>query len=95
MVNDLKFGRKTDEREQTPLLDLGALAGPRYLLGTLTPPVVTVDERGEGLTINLAAVHGDPSATGTSTTDGWGDKPRSWAEAVAAPRIRDGSASRF
>ncbi|MDQ3773815.1 MAG: DUF6531 domain-containing protein [Pseudomonadota bacterium] len=84
---------KIDEREQTPYLSLGSLEGTGYLI--VPPQLITVDERGEHLTLNLQGVHSTSRSGGTTTSDGWGDKPRSWAEAVAAPRIRNASISRF
>lgn len=91
---EMKYGPKQRDPESGPTFNYAG-AGSGYLNSVLFPSPVTVDERGEGVHINLAGVRGDPSATGTSTTDGWGDKPRSWAEALAAPRIRDATRSRF
>jgi YD repeat-containing protein len=93
LAQALKSPIKLDEREQTPYLALGSLSGTDHLLSVLTPPPVTVDEN--GIIINLQGVQSTGTSSGTTTSDGWGDKPRSLAEAYAAPRIRDASTSRF
>ncbi|CAN7585600.1 DUF6531 domain-containing protein [Pararhizobium sp. LjRoot238] len=91
----LRSPLKYDEREGTPYLQLGAASGSDHLVEFLSPHPVTVDEGGEGITINVNAVHSTGLSTGSNTADGWGDKPRTLAEAVAAPRIRGGALSRF
>ena len=91
----LRSPLKFDEREQTPYLSLGSYKGIGYLVGALTPQPIKVDERGETLTLNLQGVQSTSTSAGISTSEGWGDKPRSLAEAYAAPRIRSASTSRF
>ena len=91
---ELKYGPRVDDPENVPGFNYAAAAG-RSLASVLAPGPLTVDERGEGVHFDLSRVQGDPSARGTSTTDGWGDKPRSWAESLAAPRIRDPMRARF
>jgi len=96
IARELKYGIRVDEREGTPYLRGVGLDGTGALIAFLTPQLITKDEGGESVSINLAAAAGSGSATLVTTGDGWGDKPRSMAEALAAPRIRDGSfQSRF
>lgn len=54
-----------------------------------------IDPEGESVTLNLSAIHSSGRSTGTSTSDDWGDRPRSSAEAYVAPRIRDASVARY
>lgn len=95
MAEALRSPVKVDEREQTPYLNLGTPGGMGYLVSVLTPKPVSVDEGGETLTINLQGVQSASTSAGISTSEGWGDKPRSLAEAYAAPRIRDAATSSF
>jgi YD repeat-containing protein len=94
LAEALKSPIKLDEREQTPCLSLGSMPGANPM-GILIPQPITLDERGEHLTLNLQGVVSTSLSAGTTTSDGWGDKPRSLAEAIAAPRIRGASTSRF
>jgi hypothetical protein len=95
LLNELlKSPIKVDEREQTPYLSLGAPRGTGHMIGFLTPQPISIDEEGM-ITVNLHAVQSTGSSAGISTSDGWGDKPRTMAEAYAAPRIRSASTSRF
>jgi YD repeat-containing protein len=89
----LRSPLKFDEREGTPHLSFGAAAGTGHLIDFLTPKPITVDEGGEGVSINLNAVVSTSRSSGSSGSDGWGDKPRTLAEAAAAPRIRGGAAT--
>jgi hypothetical protein len=93
IVDALKPGLNVDEGIVT--LPLEAIGGNSYLNSVLTPSPITVEPGGEGLILNLAGIHSQSTSSGTTTSDGWGDKPRSLAEALAAPRIRDASTSRF
>jgi YD repeat-containing protein len=96
VVQALKSDPKVDEREGTVTFSVENMGGFSHLLSVLTPELITVDPGGESVSINLSGVHSDGTSTGTTTSDGWGDKPRSLAEAVAAPRIREGAIiSRF
>ena len=58
-------------------------------------PVVSLEPGGEGIVLNLSAIHSTGSSAGVTTTDDWGDRPRSMAEAYAAPRISPALRSRF
>jgi hypothetical protein len=96
LAYQLKVGPKVDEREGTVTISPAALAGSTYLFSVLAPPVIEVEPGGEGVVLNLAGVQSTGQSSGTGTSDGWGDKPRSLVEAVAAPRIRGGAIqSRF
>lgn len=85
----LKPGLNVDEGLVT--LPLEALGGRSMLTA---PQLIIVNEGGEDITLNLEGVQSTGSSAGT-TTDGWGDKPRTMAEALIAPRIRDAATSRF
>ena len=52
----LRSPLKFDEREGTPYLEFGAAAGMGNVIDFLTPKLITVDEGGEGVTLNLNAV---------------------------------------
>ncbi|MEV0563004.1 DUF6531 domain-containing protein [Dactylosporangium sp. NPDC050588] len=87
-------GTKVDEREATPLFQPPTAAS---VVEILAPRFITKDEGGEGVTINLHTVHSAwvAGGSGSSSSDGWGDKPHTLAESLAAPRIRDASIARF
>jgi YD repeat-containing protein len=85
---------KYDERHATPYLALKSPGGTDYLQSALTPPAISVDERGEHVSINLKGVR-SADGSAVTTSDGWGDKPKTLAQALAAPRIRDAIVSRF
>src|SRR5262249_22229420 len=87
-------GWKVDEGGESVAFSPGRFGGTSYLLSVLFPPPIRVEPGGEGLILDLSAMHSS-GGSGTTTTDGWGDKPRSLAEALAAPRIRGGALSRF
>jgi hypothetical protein len=91
----LGSGPQVDEREGTVSFSLADLGGQTNLESLLRPSPITVDPGGEGLTIDLAHVQSRGGSTGTTTADGWGDKARTMAEALAEPRIRDGAVSRY
>ncbi|MES0096634.1 DUF6531 domain-containing protein [Mesorhizobium sp. M0019] len=76
-------------------LSRSVLGGSSYLNSVLSPSPISVEAGGEGVVLNLAGLHSRGSYAGTATADGWGDKPRSLAEAAVAPRMRDTSVSRF
>jgi YD repeat-containing protein len=95
IVAELRGGIRIDERHGTPQVRLIDSINTYSLAAVLAPQPISVDERGETVSINLAGAQSRSTATGT-TSDGWGDRPRTLAEALAAPRIRAGNiASRF
>jgi hypothetical protein len=87
----MRAGLEIDERHGTPHLRLSDAINTYSILTVVAPPPISVDERGETVSIHLAGAQSRSTATGTTTSDGWGDRPRSMAEALAAPRIRVGS----
>jgi hypothetical protein len=87
----MRAGLEIDERHGTPHLRLNESIDTYSVLAVVAPPPISVDERGETVSINLAGAQPRSTATGTTTSDGWGDRPRSLAEALAAPRIRVGN----
>jgi hypothetical protein len=96
IVAEMRAGLQIDERHGTPRLRLSDSINTHSLVAVLAPQPVSVDERGETVSIDLAGAQSRSTSTGTTTSDGWGDRPRSLAEALAAPRIRVGNiASRF
>ena len=90
IVAELRRGIRIDERHGTPQLRLIDSIDTYSLAAVLAPSPISVDERGETVSINLAGARSRSTATGT-TSDGWGDRPRTMAEALAAPRIRAGN----
>jgi hypothetical protein len=96
IVAQMRAGLQIDERHGTPHLRLNDSINTYSVLAVVAPQPIRVDERGETVSINLAGAQSRSTSTGTTTSDGWGDRPRSLAEALAAPRIRVGSiSSRF
>ena len=89
VLEQLRTGPKVDERGETVEFRLPAEDLDSFVTRFLTPQPITVDEGGEGVTINFAGAHSENPSAGIAPSDGWGDKPRTLAEAYAAPRIRE------
>jgi YD repeat-containing protein len=90
LLEQLRMGPKVDERGESVHFRLPETDLAGFVEGWRTPQLVTVDEGGEGVTIDITGAHPENPSAGIATSDGWGDKPRTLAEAYAAPRIREG-----